>query len=77
MKQVYCVYDRVAGVFYPPVTAENKEVAIRSFNNAMETNPFSKDMALYYLGTYNDDTDGVINSVKPEFVVNSPVKVGE
>lgn len=68
MKNLYVVYDKVSSVYNPPFIAENDETAIRSFNNAMEKHPFAEDMALYKVGTFNDDTDGAIEAIKPDFV---------
>lgn len=76
MKKLYCVYDNVAGVYNPPFVAENEASAKRAFDNAMTKNPFAKDMALYALGNFNDDTDGSISAIKPEFVCNFAEKVG-
>lgn len=70
MKRVYCIYDKVAGVYNPPFVAENDATAQRSFNSALEKSPFRNDMSLYLIGTYNDDTDGSIDSCKPSFVCN-------
>lgn len=77
MKNLYCVYDKVAGMYNPPFPAENEETAKRAFFNAMKTNPFSNDMALYSLGTFEDDTTGEIKAIKPKFVCNSKVEVQE
>lgn len=77
MKNLYSVYDKVAGIYNPPFVAENDETAIRAFNNAMTKNPFSNDMALYKLGSFNDDMDGVITAIKPDFICNAQVKAGE
>ena len=77
MKNLYSVYDKVAGIYNPPFVAENVETAKRAFNNAMEKSPFSSDMALYVLGSFADDTDGVITPCKPEFICNYAAKVGE
>lgn len=74
MKRLYCVYDKVAGIYNPPYPAENEGTAVRAFNNAMEKSPFAADMALYHVGDFMDDTTGEICSVKPEFVCNAEVK---
>ena len=70
MKRLYCIYDKVANIYNPPFLAENDSTAKRSFNNALANSPFRADMSLYMLGTYNDDTDGSIDSCKPAFVCN-------
>lgn len=77
MKNLYCVYDKVTGVYNPPFVAENNETAVRSFNNAMQKHPFAADMALYALGTFGDDTDGVITAVQPSFICSFTAKAGE
>ena len=76
MKKVFCIYDRVAGVYNPPFVAENEATAKRSFDSALSKSPFANDMSLYYLGTYNDDTDGTIEACKPVFVCNFEEKAG-
>lgn len=76
MKKLYCVYDKVASVYNPPFVAENDSAAKRAFDNAMSKNPFANDMSLYALGEFNDDTDGSIAAIKPEFVCNFVEKVG-
>lgn len=70
MKKVYSIYDKVANVYNPPFLAENDSTAQRSFNNALLNSPFRQDMSLYFLGTFNDDTDGSLDSCKPVFVCN-------
>ena len=77
MKGLYCVYDKVSTLFNYPYPAENKETAVRSFNDAMKNHPFGEDCSLYYVGNFNDDTDGSIQACKPEFVCSYSRKVGE
>lgn len=78
MKNLYCVYDKVAGVYNAPFVAENDETAIRAFNHAMSNSPFSQDMSLYRLGVFHDDSDGSISALdKPDFICNYSAKVGE
>ena len=74
MKKIYCVYDKVSGLYNPPFIAENEATAVRAFNNAMSKSPFPGDMSLYSLGEFCDDTTGEIIASKPEFVCNAEVK---
>ena len=76
MINLYSVYDKVAGKYNPPFVAENQQTAVRAFNNAMKNNPFKGDMALYVVGSFNDDTDGVITP-QTEFICNSIVEASE
>lgn len=76
MLRLYSIYDKVAGKYNPPFVAENQQVAERAFHNAMKNNPFKGDMALYIVGFFNDDTDGIITP-GTSFICNSIVEATE
>lgn len=67
---VYAIYDRVAGQFGAPMLAQNEATAHRAFNNSVASSPFSGDIDLYHLGSFNGET-GVISALeKPEFIAH-------
>lgn len=62
---VYTIRDEASGLFMAPQVSENNDVAIRSFDYAMQSNDLMKykpeDFALYYVGDY-DNTTGVLTA---------------
>lgn len=73
---IYCIYDRVAGLYAEPFIIQKEELAVRKFNYIMSTaSMVANDCELYCLGTYDSET-GKIIPVSPSFVCkyNSEVK---
>lgn len=75
MINIYSVYDKVVKKHNPPFLAESDEVAKRSFIHAMEKAPFSQDMQLYKLGSFEEDSTGAIYP-DYQFICDCPPKVG-
>lgn len=71
MINVYCVYDKVSGVYNPPFVSENDESAKRSFFHACKSSPFGADFALYYVGQFGNNEDGAITP-DFKFITNAP-----
>ena len=80
--QVYCFFDKQAGLFMAPMIDINEATAKRNF--AMQVNKSSgsmnfspSDYDLYRMGTFTDNT-GVIECESPfEFICNGSSVVGE
>jgi hypothetical protein len=57
MKQnMYSVYDTVAETFNIPFKELNNASAIRSFQHSVIEQPHKDDYALYFVGTFDDDS---------------------
>lgn len=68
MKKLFAVKDAKVG-FISVFQAENKFIALRVFgeeaNNANSPiNKFSKDFALYSVGTFDEDTGSIVPEVE-------------
>lgn len=65
---VYTVRDEASTLFMPLQVNENNDVAMRSFDYAMEKNDMMafrpQDFSLWYVGDY-DNVTGVINGKDP------------
>lgn len=71
--KIYAVKDTVAGAYMNPFYLNNDEVAKRSFKQAcMDENSqyhkIAKDLQLYRLGTFNDETGEI--KAKVEFLAS-------
>lgn len=68
IRGVYTVRDEASALFMAIQLNENNDVAIRSFDYAMQSNDLMafrpQDFSLWYIGDY-DDTTGVITSKDP------------
>lgn len=79
--QLYSVYDRKAKVFCKPFTAENHEVAVRSFafaanDKTTDIGRYPEDFVLYHLGSF-DDNSAAHNLVEPESLIPALSCLGE
>lgn len=56
--KLYSMFDRIAGVYYPPFVANNDNMAIRSFNYTctMLKEQKPSDMELYLVGSFSQAT---------------------
>lgn len=65
---LWCVYDRVSGLYSYPLCAINKDVAERDFLSYASESPFVDDIELYIVGEFNQQTGEVVCYDKPFFV---------
>lgn len=76
---VYTVRDEASGLFMQLQTNDNNDVAIRSFDFAMQSNELMRfrpeDFSLWYLGDY-DDVTGILTSKDP-MIIKRGVKRGK
>lgn len=76
---VYTVRDEASGLFMAVQTNDNNDVALRSFDYAMQSNDLMKfrpeDFSLWYIGDY-DNTTGVLTSKDP-MILKRGVKRGK
>lgn len=68
---IYAVQDRKAGTFARPFTIQNDAMAVRAFvaakqDPSSELSKYPEDFALYYLGTFDDDTGTIIQPTPPQ-----------
>lgn len=63
---VYAIQDVMIG-FNSPVLFKTPELAQREFKNFLENTPNSKDMRLFHIGNFDDET-GELTSVTPSIV---------
>lgn len=79
MRGVYTVRDEASGLFMQLQTNDNNDVAIRSFDFAMQSNELMRfrpeDFSLWYLGDY-DDVTGILVSKDP-MIIKRGVKRGK
>lgn len=76
---VYTVRDEASGLFMSVQTNDNNDVALRSFDYAMQSNDLMKfrpeDFSLWYIGDY-DNTTGVLTAKDP-MILKRGVKRGK
>lgn len=63
---LYSVQDTMIG-FGTPFIKVNEEVAKRDYKNFLKAEPNSKDMRLFRIGTFNDET-GIIEPEAPVII---------
>lgn len=63
---LYAVQDTMIG-FGTPFIKINEEVAKRDYKNFLQAEPNRKDMRLFKLGEYDDET-GIIDPVIPTII---------
>lgn len=65
MNNLYCIYDKKAGNYYPPNMYINDDVAIRDLAMMISKNDFmsanASDYQLLRIGTYDDTTATITN----------------
>lgn len=72
IKEVFMVRDTRAGVYSNPFVSIRREIALRDFGRAAndgqsEIYHYPDDFALYYCGTFNDES-GKIDWCEPEYI---------
>lgn len=65
---LYCYYDRVAGLYSAPIPAVNDATALRSFVDNQRGNPSATDMDIYRVGSFNIQSGDFCALDRPEFV---------
>lgn len=65
MKRIYTVYDSAAEAYLEPFFARSHGEAVRSFEDAVNTegHPFQRhpdDYTLYYIGTFTEDSGAIL-----------------
>lgn len=72
MIKIYAIKDNVAGTMGMPFYEKNRAIAIRSTtasaNNSEGIKQIAKDLTLYELGEFNEETGEIFSNV--EFVIN-------
>lgn len=63
---MYSIQDVMIG-FNSPFIMKNDEIATREYNNFLENNPNAKDMRLFRIGEFNEET-GEIKTIIPQIV---------
>lgn len=72
--EIFCLYDRVAGLYGTPFYQPKVELAVRQFDYVMLNAPMvAKDNDLYCLGTFDSET-GVITPCSPTFIKHADIK---
>lgn len=67
--KLYSVFDRITGLYEPPVAVYNEDMAIRNFNYSMSKSPMVQgDCELYYLGQYDTEHGILYPEASPVFV---------
>ncbi|AXL15585.1 nonstructural protein [Microviridae sp.] len=67
IKNLYSIYDSVAGFYSPVFIAENNAHAIRMMTQSIDMN-HKTDFALWKLGTFNPDTGEIRETDKPTMI---------
>lgn len=79
VRGIYTVRDEASGLFMQLQVNDNNDVAIRSFDFAMQSNELMRfrpeDFSLWYLGNY-DDVSGVLDAKDPQ-ILKRGVKRGK
>lgn len=59
--KLYCAFDKVSEVFYPPQMAVNDDSIVRYLNHALNDEAIvpKKDISVYYVGDFDDNTGEV------------------
>lgn len=72
MIKIYAIKDNIAGTMGMPFYEKNRAIAIRSITSSANTNEgikqIAKDLTLYELGEFNEETGEILSNV--EFVIN-------
>lgn len=76
--KLYCIRDAKAKRFVSPFSAENDQLAIRSFEGAMRQpgsllHDFPADFALYYVGDFDTESGALV----PNQVGSTPIVFGD
>lgn len=70
--KIYAIKDTIVGAFTAPFYQKNNSVAIRTITNAInnerELQNNAKDLQLYCLGEFNEETGEIQSNV--EFIIN-------
>lgn len=79
IRGLYTVRDEASGLFMSLQCNENNDVAMRSFDYAMQSNDLMRfrpeDFSLWYLGDY-DDVTGIVTGKDP-MILKRGVKRGK
>lgn len=72
--QIFTVHDSKAEAYMNPFTMENKQLAIRGFQDAVNADtPFAKhpeDYCLFHVGSFSQET-GIIEPIRPKSVTSA------
>lgn len=61
IKNLYCVYDRVAKIHHAPIMLNNNEEAVRSFKMSANPNDIMlKDLELYKIGEFDMKSGNIL-----------------
>ncbi len=77
---LYTVYDQKAEAYLPPFTAQTIGVAIRMFDEMVNTkdhsfNKYPEDFTLFALGEYDDNT-AIITLLETPHAIRKAIEVG-
>ncbi|AXL15021.1 nonstructural protein [Microviridae sp.] len=67
IKNLYSIYDSVAGFYSPVFIAENNAHAIRMMSQSIDMK-HKTDFALWKLGTFNTETGEICDTTKPMMI---------
>ena len=75
MQYLFCIFDRVSGLYGAPLVAVSQPVIIRQFDYLVSTRPVDGgDLELYSIGTFDPETGVVEAFPKPVFVKKAEVQ---
>lgn len=63
---LYAIQDVLVGYQFP-FTGANEEAVLRDYKNWLKEQPHAKDLRLYKIGTFDDET-GTIIGIIPECI---------
>lgn len=66
-KFLYSIKDTVRGVYLAPFVSDNDESAKRDFDYNVEKSPFKRDLQLYKVADFIEDT-GDVGGFEPVFI---------
>lgn len=74
--KIFSVFDEKACIFGQPFFLPHNGVALRSFSDLVQDNQTNvcrhpEDFKLYCLGSYDDNSGGLISVAQPEFLANA------
>lgn len=68
--KIYSMYDIVSCEYGTPFTAINYDDCKRKLAYSQQSNPFCKDIKVFYVGDFCVDTGTIVAAPKAEFMFN-------
>lgn len=67
---LYCVFDRVTGIYGAPFVEINDGSAERAYLQGVSKQMNAADTELYHVGAYDSDTGLIYANEKPRFITS-------